>query len=234
MKPEVALINEVVLPGQILKEINTASNKKITLGPGLKRVANNIIICKCGILRRKGSNFFWVDSLQKRYVPAKDETVVGTVVKKAGDYYRVDIGASDHALLHYLSFEGATKKYKPDIQVGDVIFGRLVVSCSDMEPELFCTDITTGKKDRYGKLSNEGFLFSCSLHLIRKILNPKCPFLSSLGKAFTFESAIGMNGKVWVKGDDVTTTIAVANAILTAEVMNQDELKEFYSKFGQK
>ena len=58
MGPQGALINEVVLPGQILKEVSSKINKKVTLGPGLKRVANNIIICKCGILRKRGSNFF--------------------------------------------------------------------------------------------------------------------------------------------------------------------------------
>lgn len=231
MKPQEPSTLEVVLPGQVLKEADLATKKKkLILGPGLKRVANDVVVCRCGLLRKKNQNMFWVDSLQKRYNPTQNETVVGVVTKKAGDYFRVDIGAVDSALLHYLSFEGATKKYKPDIQVGDAVFGKLVVSCADMEPELVCVNMTTGKKERFGKLSNDGFLFTCSLHLVRKILNPSCSLLCDLGKAFVYESAVGMNGKIWVKGEDVHTTIAVANAILTAETMTHNEIKDFCAK----
>ncbi len=53
-----------------------------------------------------------------QYVAAKGEHVIGIVTAKAGDIFRVDIGASDTASLSYLAFEGATKRNRPDVKVG--------------------------------------------------------------------------------------------------------------------
>ena len=44
--------------------------------------------------------------------------MIGIVVQKAGDIFRVDIGGSDHASLSYMAFEGATKRNRPDVKVG--------------------------------------------------------------------------------------------------------------------
>ena len=46
----------------------------------------------------------------------KGDSVIGIVTAKQGDTFRVDIGASDAASLSYLSFEGATKKNRPDVK----------------------------------------------------------------------------------------------------------------------
>uniref|UniRef100_A0A0V0G9I4 Exosome complex component RRP40 n=1 Tax=Triatoma dimidiata TaxID=72491 RepID=A0A0V0G9I4_TRIDM len=227
-----AKVGEIVFPGQVVKEeaIKNANTKnKVILGPGLKKRAADIIVSKCGILQKKTNNLFWVNCFQKRYMPVRDETVVGVVAKKTGDYFKVDIGSCDQAMLYYLSFEGATKKYRPDVNVGDVIFGRLLVSSPDMEPEIVCIN-SNGKKGNLGVQALGGFLFSVSLNLARKILNPDCLLLSSLGKVFRYESAIGMNGNIWIKSEDITTTIAIANAILKSETMSIPEIKQFSSQ----
>ena len=52
-----------------------------------------------------------------QYVPIKGEHVIGIVTQKAGDIFRVDIGGSDQASLSFLSFEGATKRNRPDVKV---------------------------------------------------------------------------------------------------------------------
>ncbi|KAK9513086.1 hypothetical protein O3M35_001356 [Rhynocoris fuscipes] len=175
-------------------------------------------------------NLFWVNCLQKRYISVRDESVVGVVTKKSGDYYKVDIGSSDQAMLYYLSFEGATKKYRPDVNVGDIIYGRLVVSSPDMEPEIVCIN-SNGRKGDLGVLPPGGFLFSVSLNLVRKILNPDCVILlENLGRVFPHECAIGMNGNIWIKSEDITTTIAIANSILKAEIMSVPEIKQFSSQ----
>jgi exosome complex component RRP40 len=40
--------------------------------------------------------------------------------------------------LHALAFEGATRRNHPKVQVGDLVYGRLVVANPDMEPEMSC------------------------------------------------------------------------------------------------
>ena len=47
----------------------------------------------------------------------RGEFVIGIVTNKAGDTFRVDIGANEMASLSYLSFEGATKRNRPDVKV---------------------------------------------------------------------------------------------------------------------
>jgi hypothetical protein len=52
-----------------------------------------------------------------QYVPVKGEHVIGIVTQKVGDIFRVDIGGSEQASLSYLSFEGSTKRNRPDVKV---------------------------------------------------------------------------------------------------------------------
>lgn len=52
----------------------------------------------------------------------------------------MDIGGSEWASLPLMAFEGATKKQKPDLQVGDAVYARLLSAHREMEPELVCVD----------------------------------------------------------------------------------------------
>ena len=88
-----------------------------------------------------------------RYIPARGENVIGVVVGKGGDTFRVDIGSADNASLSFMAFEGATKKNKPNVTVGDVVYAKLLVASRDMEPELVCVD-SYGKKGRDSHVYN--------------------------------------------------------------------------------
>ena len=52
-----------------------------------------------------------------QYVAQKGDTVIGIVTAKAGDVFRVDVGANELATLSYLAFESATKRNRPDVKV---------------------------------------------------------------------------------------------------------------------
>lgn len=52
---------------------------------------------------------------KNRYIPKKGNFVVGVVI------LRVDVGGTLLANLSMLAFEGATKKMKPDVNVGTVV-----------------------------------------------------------------------------------------------------------------
>ncbi|XP_059052139.1 exosome complex component RRP40 [Achroia grisella] len=217
-------IGDVVLPGDFSEEIEAAGGKgKIILGPGLRKEIKKVYVTKAGVLRKRAPNTFWVDSYQKRYVPSRGENVIGVVVQKAGDIFRVDIGSSCNASLSYLSFENATKKNRPEVQVGDVLYAKMLVASKDMEPEIVCVD-SHGKKGRLGVL-NEGFVFRCSLNLVRKILNPNCKLIESMKNEWPFELAAGMNGRIWIRANSMRETIAVGNAILASEYLSNDEIK---------
>jgi len=105
------------------------------------------VASRAGVLRRKktggGGNseqlmtMLWVDGHARRYVPCKGENVLGVVVARAGDFFRVDIGGSEFASLSYLAFEGATKKNRPNVSTGDIVYAKLLAAGREAgEPEL--------------------------------------------------------------------------------------------------
>jgi len=237
---EIKFESRIVIPGDAITEVNSMHDSApVVLGPGLyrgdgERVAAN----RAGVLRHKraaqealSADVFWVDSHSKRYIPARSENVIGVVVGKGGDTFRVDIGSADTASLSFMAFEGATKKNRPNIAVGDVVYAKLLVASRDMEPELVCVD-SYGKKAGLGQLSGGGFVFTVPLHLVRKLLTSECALLPSLGKNLQFEIAVGMNGRVWVRARTVRDTICLANAICAAEHMTNEEIKRMVAKLG--
>lgn len=52
-----------------------------------------------------------------QYIPSQKELVLGTIIARHADGYRVDIGSSQMAQLDALAFEGATKRSKPNLKV---------------------------------------------------------------------------------------------------------------------
>jgi len=220
----------VSIPGDCINDLILEEDRStVVLGPGLRRQGDDVVVAKAGVLRRRDPGWYWVDCHQKRYVPTRGENVIGVVLAKAGDTFKVDIGTSEAASLSYLAFEGATKKNRPNVQVGDIVYAKQLVASRDMEPELVCVD-SYGKKAGLGVLAGGGFMFQLPLHTVRKLLSPKSVLLSTLGKHMVFEIAVGMNGRVWVRARTVKETICLANAVECAEFMNNDQIESMCNK----
>ena len=115
-------VGDVVVPGD--RFMVTASSKgKVCLGPGLVLGASSprpddeagegttasnkrsVQCCKAGLLKFRAPNVFWVDSHQKRYIPAVGDFVIGHVFSKIGvDFFRVDVGAAQVGNLYTFGF----------------------------------------------------------------------------------------------------------------------------------
>jgi len=224
-------VDSVVMPGEVI-DIGK-DTECLVVGPGLRReVGDTVTVTRAGVLRSKEPGpVYWVDCHSKRYVAARGENVIGVVVAKAGDIFRVDIGTSEPASLSYLAFEGATKKNRPAVAVGDLVYAKLLVASRDMEPELVCVD-SYGKKAGMGVLSGGGFMFSIPLHLVRKLLAPNSELLKILGSNTPFEVAVGMNGRVWVRARSVKETMILAQAMECSEYMTKEEVKAMCDKIS--
>lgn len=204
-------------------EATLEGKSKIKFGPGLREENGVILAYKAGVLRRRNPATYLIDCNQRRYVPVKEERIIGIVTNRGSDSYKVDIGGAIPASLPNLSFEGATKKNKPNIQIGDIVYARLCIANKDMEPELDCTD-GSGKSAGLGQLSG-GFMINCSLGLSRKLLSKEFVLLKCLGKYFPFECTVGMNGRVWINSESTPHTIAIANAISNSEYMTNNQIE---------
>ncbi|KAI9264916.1 exosome complex component RRP40-like protein [Phascolomyces articulosus] len=211
----------IVIPGDI---INEATEKNITLGPGLRQEGEHIVATKAGILKHLSPGKWWIESNQKRYIASTGESVVGRISVRLTEYYRVNIGTAHSAILPALAFEGATKRNKPNLAVGDLVYCRVAMANRDMEAELECVNPATGKADGFGGLKG-GFVIKCSLGLCRRLLDPTTMILRLLGEHFPFEMAVGMNGCVWINSNTVKDTIMLANAIQNSEYLDDDECK---------
>merc|ERR1719498_858132 len=165
-----------------------------------------------------------MQGVQKRYSPAVDDLVIGVITERHGESFNVDICGPFAAVLPMLSFEGATRRNRPNLQPGDVVYCRVEVAHRDMDPTLTCVD-AAGKANGLGQLKG-GCLLRCSSFLVRRLLSrPVCAVLEALGSALKFELAVGMNGQVWVDSDAPAVTILVRNAIIDSELKSDDQIR---------
>ncbi|KAI9352846.1 hypothetical protein BDR26DRAFT_832350 [Obelidium mucronatum] len=229
----------VVLPGDIVPVPDT--DQTIRVGPGLRQEFGNILVSKAGILKRgAGGDRVWVEGNQRRYVPFLNESVIGIVTAKHMEGYRVDIGGPHPATLGALSFEGATKRNKPNLEVGALVFARVSLANKDMDPELDCINPSTGKADGFGEVKG-GFMFKCSLGAIPKLLkkallkksllDPNNPFLQHLGAICPFETAVGMNGRVWIDAETPKQIILLSKALLGSETVPYSKARSYVKEF---
>ncbi|XP_068090132.1 exosome complex component RRP40 [Hyperolius riggenbachi] len=247
MSAVVDVVGQVVLSGDVLLLPAQAADAPLSLsassadsgrsrvmcGPGLRRQGDNLQVTKCGLLRHREPTVYWVDSQQKRYVPVKGDHVIGIVTTKSGDIFKLDVGGSDQASLSFLAFEGATKKNRPNVKVGDLVYGQFIVANKDMEPEMACID-SSGKANGKGVIGQDGLIFKVSLGLVRKLLTPQNDIVQDLMNVFPFEMVIGMNGRIWVKAKTIQQTLIVANILEACEYLTAAQRKQVFAKFSDK
>lgn len=224
--------NSVLLPGDQLP----LSKDTAALGPGLTAAdRESTCAARCtiaGVHTHDSKNRVWVDYSSRRYVAVRHERVLG-VVLKTGRQHRVDIGASAPASLPELAFEGATKRNRPNLQVGEMVYARVSRAHKHMEPELCCVE-TNGKANGLGKLDDTGYMLHCSLGLCRNLLRQSCPVLRVLRNHFKFECTVGMNGRVWVNSISTGSSIAVVNAIQNSEFMSPEQCTEMVQRLVER
>ncbi|KAI0769042.1 exosome complex exonuclease RRP40 [Trametes elegans] len=222
----------LVLPGEQVP----AQHVNLKLGPGLLQLSTGngqpvVISTRAGeVMRTAKGNRWWIEGNSRRYVPAPQESVIGVVISRSGENWRVDIGSAHMASLDGLAFEGATKRNRPNLKVGSLLYARVSLAHKDMEPELECFDAQTRKAEGFGELKG-GFLVQCSLKMCRLLLDPTHFLFPLLGARFPLETAVGINGRVWIKCNEPKQTIAVVRCIEAVDPdgggMDEPAVKKF-------
>ena len=99
--------------------------------PIIENQANPLIPLYAGyptIAQNKKNSKEEVVSLMKfpcQYLPFKNDLVIGIVKVRAAEHFIVDIKAPLDGILGALEFDGATKRNKPNLQVGATVFCRV-------------------------------------------------------------------------------------------------------------
>lgn len=213
---ERAAINANALLSKRAASPETDGLPTVKLGPGLLQMGDDIVAIQAGHLSFQAPNRFWITCHRKRYVPVAGDLVIGIVSAKLSELYRVDIGCHMNAALPLTGFEGATKKNKPNLEVGSVVFARVLVASKDLEPELVCFD-TDGKAEGFGEVKPGGLLVKCSCTLSQSLQRSSSPILEAVAKHLSFEIIAGANGRYIINGNSTRETIAIASAIMQSE-----------------
>lgn len=158
--------------------------------------------------------------MSSQYIPTVGDLVIATIQRSASDMYYASISNfTSYASLPHFSFEMATKKTRPQLLSGALVYARVSLANKHMDPELECVSSSTGKSEGLGPLIG-GMVFDISLGMARRLMMPKpaeqgqLVLLEELGGAgLPFEIAVGRNGKVWVDSKSVKTTLAIGAAL---------------------
>lgn len=216
----------VVFPGKEVTTEVTSFSKNISLGEGLFQQGDRVLCSTTGVLRYREPVSYWIDIDKKYYIPKNGDQVVGIIEDRGGDYYRVNIFSGSIALLSRLGFEGASKRNKPELKVGDLVYCKVHFTHKDLDTELTCISSSGVKKGWssgetiYGDLE-EGITARVSPKTAKLLLNPDCVVLNLLGRHIAYEVAVGMNGLIWIQSGSVKESVIVRNAILNSVELDE-------------
>ncbi|EMR66635.1 hypothetical protein MGN70_013102 [Eutypa lata] len=225
-----------VLPGESIDHTHIPSHPKkaLRLGPGLRHIPPNELVPTVAgqLVTDPKKNSIWVEYHGGRYIPSTGDLVIGTVTRTSGEYLYVSLSDyTSNATLPQLAFEMATKKTKPNLSAGALVYARVSLANRHMDPELECVSATTGKAEGLGPLVG-GMLFEISLAMARRLLMRRAAeeggvvVLDELGGpsasagGLAFETAVGRNGKLWVNSESTKTILAVGRAVVETDEQN--------------
>jgi len=222
----------IMLPGDEVPSsdlpVPTSTSAALKLGPGLSHKAPSTISANVAgtLYTDPRKNAIWVENNTGRYLPHPNDLILATVQRSSAEAFMCTITPhSATALLPHLAFENVTKKSRPSLVPGSLVYARVTSSLAHnkfQDPELVCYNPSTGKSDGLGEVKG-GMVYDISLEMARRLLvsKPKedggLVVLEVLAKLWPFEVAVGRNGRVWVDASDVKRTLLVGRCLMETD-----------------
>ncbi|MFH1072916.1 MAG: exosome complex RNA-binding protein Rrp4 [Nanoarchaeota archaeon] len=198
---------EIVVPGEVLAE-----GMEFLPSFGTYRMENKILAKRLGLLVVDGK-VLKIIPLSGRYLPKRDDIVIGKVVDITMNGWRVEINSPYTSLLGLKegSFDfiqkGAnlTRYYALD----DHLVAKIVKVTSQNLVDLSCRG--PGLRKLKG-----GRIIRVNTHKVPRIIGKKGSMVSMLKRATDCKIIVGQNGLVWIQGEPKNEIIA-ANTIYKIE-----------------
>jgi len=134
-------------PGDDVTANVTGLTQSIRIGGGLVQSGSKVVASTVGTLNYKAPSFYWTENTGKRYFPHVGDQVLGLVEGTGGDFYSLNVFSGSNVINNRLAFDGATKRNKPELKRGDVVYARVSAANPDSEAELSCTVLSGPKKE---------------------------------------------------------------------------------------
>ncbi|CAE7250089.1 Exosc3 [Symbiodinium sp. CCMP2592] len=175
-----------------------------------------------------------VENLRKRYIPRKGDYIVGIIMSRSADFYKVEIRAPSPAFLPTLAWNGATKRNRPLLEIGMLVYARVEAAHPDLDTELSCVDPDTKKSWNTGEVLlgelKGGLSFEVTLTAAQRLLAIDCFILDRLGKDFSYELCVGQNGRVWLVAPTARETVLLLQAIKRSFGMTNVQIEAMVGK----
>ncbi len=168
------------------------------------------------------------------YSPKEEDIVIGIITQKTYEAYKVNILASKEASLNSIDFQGATRKTKPNLNVGDAVFALVEKENKYSNATLTCKSSTNSKgwssgESTYGELKG-GKIYDYNRYLCLKLLDNK-EFIYRLKECVKgLKIKIGYNGRIWINAENICDIPKVFKAIKEGVNLNFEEREVFFNK----
>jgi len=171
-----------------------------------------------------------IKSIGKYYPPKVEDFVIGTITQKNPEFYKVDIGTYIHAVLNTKEFEGASKKTKPNLNLGDSVFARVLKVNKYDAPILSCISQYDVKnwasgESFFGHLK-KGNIFKFPMEHAWNFINSDNYLLKRLNDIINFEIVIGQNGKMWINSDSNSNILDIYNLLIKSINKENSEIEK--------
>ncbi|KAL1305648.1 hypothetical protein AAFC00_007242 [Neodothiora populina] len=215
--PTVLLPGQELLPSQLPQ---STTSRTLTLGPGLRYTPPSTITTTVAgeLCTDTRKNAVWIEALSNgRYLPSVGDLVIATVHHSSTDTYHCSLTPhTPLVLLGQLSFEGATKKTRPQLNPGNLVYARVAKADKWSDVEIECVNPSTGKSDGMGPLKG-GMMFEVSNAFARRLMmgagKGGVVLLEEIGERVRFEVAVGRNGRVWVDAASVGEVVKIGTLL---------------------
>ena len=231
----------IVLPGEQLINTPNLEFKKSLFVKQIHKTEDNgqtkefeFLNSKCsGVLSQQETNevvSYVFRQICEKYTPSEGHRVIGRVVKKGMDGYEVDIKADRKAVLGALSFQGATKKSKPNLAESDLVFAQIQSIPGYLMYKLTCTSNTHTKiwnsgESMFGVLI-DGYEMIVPLFL-SYYLSQDDTIFKCIKDSLTIEVVIGINGVIWFKTKSTKNSIVIASMLREIAYMDKSQALDF-------
>lgn len=163
----------------------------------------------------------------RRYTAAPGDVIIGVITHKTPDFYRVDIRGSAPAILATTAFNGATKRHKPEVKVGNHVLAWVSRVDPDLDVELSCEDSGTQRDWSSGDClfgilslenSDSALVVDVSTSYAAQLqMKDAHPVLRSFARHAKAEIAVGRNGRVFLKAASRAEVLALSKTLLFGE-----------------
>jgi exosome complex component RRP4 len=184
--------NEIVVPGEVVAE-----GMDFLPSNGTYRLKEKILAKKLGILRTEGKVIKLIP-LSGRYLPKKNDTIIGKVTDVNLNGWIVDTNSAYHAML---PLKDATNEFirrganlTKIYDINDYIVTQITNVTSQNLVDL-------SMKDQGLRKLREGRIIYINPHKVPRVIGKQGSMVSMIKQATNCQITVGQNGVIWLSGE---------------------------------